>query len=122
VRVAAPFEPDDAPAVLRALTAVVAPSEWDENAPLAVLQARALGLPVIATDVPGIAEVVRAPAQGRLVPPGDPEALARALQDVVEGRLRGPCEPGLPMSLAEHVARLAALYEDVRAEALAAHG
>ena len=113
VRVGAPFAPAEAPAVLAGLSALVAPSEWDENAPLAVLQARAAGRPVIATDVPGIAEIVRAPAQGRLVPVGDAHALARAMLEVVEGELVAPVEPGLPMSLDAHLARLEALYADV---------
>lgn len=110
VRVAEAFAPDEAPAVLARLAALVAPSEWDENAPLAVLQARAAGLPVIATDVPGIAEIVRAPRQGRLVPVGDESALARAMQAVVRGELRAPIEPGLPLALDAHLARLEELY------------
>ena len=120
VRLAAPFTPDEAPAVLAELSALVVPSEWDENAPLSVLQARALGLPVIATDVPGIAEILRAPQQGRLVAVGDAPALARALHEVVTGRLRGPLEPGLPLTLDEHVARLEQLYAEACASAPAA--
>lgn len=117
VRLGTPFAPDEAPRVLGELAALVVPSEWDENAPLSVLQARALGLPVVATDVPGIAEVVRAPSQGRLVPVGDERALAGALVDVVAGRLRGPVEPGLPLPLDEHLARLEGLYAEARAPA-----
>jgi glycosyltransferase involved in cell wall biosynthesis len=116
VRVAEPFSHDEAPRVLGELSALVAPSEWDENAPLAVLQARAIGLPVLATDVPGIAEIVRAPVQGRLVPVGDASALARAMHAVLSGELRGPIEAGLPLSLAAHLARLEELYAAVRVE------
>ena len=117
VRVVEPFSHSEAARVLGGLSALVAPSEWDENAPLAVLQARAVGLPVIGTDVPGIAEIVRAPAQGRLVPVGDARALAAAMRDVLEGRLCGPVEPGLPLGLDAHLARLEELYASVRAEA-----
>jgi glycosyltransferase involved in cell wall biosynthesis len=117
MRLAAPFEADEAPGVLAGLDALVAPSEWDENAPLAVLQARAAGLPVIATDVPGIAEIVRTPAQGRLVPVGDAEALARAMHAVVTGELCAPVEPGLPVTLDAHLDRIEALYGEVRSEA-----
>ncbi len=116
VRLAEPFAPHQAPAVLAGLSALVAPSEWDENAPLAVLQARAAGLPVIASDVPGIAEIVRVPGQGRLVPVGDAHALARAMHAVVAGELAGPLEPGLPLALSEHLARLEALYAEVCAQ------
>ncbi|MSR63426.1 MAG: glycosyltransferase [Planctomycetes bacterium] len=114
------FAPDEAPRVLSGLSALVAPSEWDENAPLAVLQARALGLPVIATDVPGIAEIVAAPAQGRLVPVGDARALAEAMGAVVRGEFARPLAPGLPLALDAHVTRLEQLYAAVLAES--AHG
>lgn len=116
VRVAQPFAHDQAPEILGQLSALVVPSEWDENAPLAVLQARAIGLPVLGSDVPGIAEIVRTPTQGRLVPVGDAPALARAMHAVLTGELRGPIEPGLPLSLAAHLARLEELYATVRAE------
>jgi len=117
VRVLEPFAHAEAPRVLGELSALVAPSEWDENAPLSVLQARALGLPVIGTDVPGIAEIVSVPAQGRLVPVGDAHALAAAMHTVLTGELRGPVEPGLPLALGAHLARLEELYTAVRAEA-----
>lgn len=117
VRLARPFGPAEAPEVLGGLSALVAPSEWDENAPLAVLQARAAGLPVIASDVPGIAEILRPPTQGRLVPVGDAEALARAMRAVVEGELCAPIEPGLPLPLPQHLERLEELYATVVAEA-----
>jgi len=117
VRLAEPFPPERAPEVLGALSALVAPSEWDENAPLAVLQARAVGLPVVGTDVAGIAEIVRAPVQGRLVPVGDVDALARAMHAVVTGELRAPIEPGLPLALDAHLTRLEELYELARAGA-----
>jgi glycosyltransferase involved in cell wall biosynthesis len=117
VRAAGSFSPEEAPRILAGLAALVAPSEWDENAPLVVLQARAAGLPVIATDVPGIAEILRAPAQGRLVPLGDARALARAMLEVLTGALRGPLEPGLALSLEAHLERLEELYAEARAEA-----
>jgi glycosyltransferase involved in cell wall biosynthesis len=116
VRVLEPFTHDEAPRVMGELSALVAPSEWDENAPLAVLQARAMGLPVIGTDVPGIAEIVRVPSQGRLVPVGDARALAQAMRTVLTGELRAPVEPGLPLALDEHLARLEQVYAAARAE------
>ena len=116
VRLGGSFAPAEAPAVLARLSALVVPSEWDENAPLAVLQARACGLPVVASDVPGIAEIVADAVHGRLFPPGDADALAGALEGIVRGELRRPLAPGLPLGLGEHLDRLEALYGAALAE------
>jgi glycosyltransferase involved in cell wall biosynthesis len=48
-----------------------------------LLDAMALGLPVVATSAGGIPEAVEDGVTGRLVPPGDPAALAEALADVL---------------------------------------
>jgi glycosyltransferase involved in cell wall biosynthesis len=50
-----------------------------ENCPLALLEAMAAGLPVVATAVGGVPEVVRGGVDGLLVPAGDRAAVASAL-------------------------------------------
>lgn len=50
-----------------------------EGLPIAMLEAAASGLPIVATDVGSVASVVRDGINGRLAPPSDPAALAKAL-------------------------------------------
>jgi glycosyltransferase involved in cell wall biosynthesis len=50
-----------------------------EGLPHTVLTSFAAGIPVVATDIPGTNEAVHHEIDGLLVPPNDPEALARAL-------------------------------------------
>lgn len=68
----------DIPDLLGASDVFVLASQM-EGLPLAILEAMAAGLPIIATAVGGIPEVVRDGRHGLLVPPGDPAALAAAL-------------------------------------------
>ncbi len=67
---------------LRASTAALVPSSWLENQPLAVLEAFGSGVPVIATDLGGLSEIVQPRRTGILVPPKDPFALAQAMDEL----------------------------------------
>jgi glycogen(starch) synthase len=58
----------------------VIPSRQWEAFPLVVLEGYASGLPMIATDVPGLADLVQPEMTGLLVPPEAPDDLAAALQ------------------------------------------
>jgi glycosyltransferase involved in cell wall biosynthesis len=68
----------DVPDILAAIDLFVLPSLW-EGLPLAVLEAMAAELPVVATAVGGVPELVVDGETGRLVVPGDATALAQAI-------------------------------------------
>lgn len=54
-------------------------SSWHEGLPYTLLEAMSLGLPILASDVGGLAEVLRHEQTGLLAPPGDAAAFAAAL-------------------------------------------
>jgi len=55
--------------------------------PLVLIEALAAGKPVVCTAVGGVPEVLSRAGGGRLAPPGDPNALATALNAALEGRV-----------------------------------
>lgn len=57
-------------------------SVW-EGVPLAAMEAVRFGTPVVATDVGGTGELIEDRVSGRLVAPGDPDALASAVAEVL---------------------------------------
>ncbi|MCX8153045.1 MAG: glycosyltransferase family 4 protein [Candidatus Bathyarchaeota archaeon] len=69
---------DELPLCYNASDFFVLPSKSGEGLPLVALEAMACGLPVIATNVGGIAEIVKG-EYGKLVPPDSPEILAEAI-------------------------------------------
>ena len=109
---------DDVETILGAADAVVVPSTRPEPLGLVALEAAAAGLPVVASSHGGVAEVVRDGATGRLVPPGDPAALAaalRALADDPEVSARmghaGQREVGDRFGVDRMLAELQAVYD-----------
>ncbi len=90
---------DDVLRLFRAADAVLVTSAW-ENLPHTVVEALAVGTPVIATAVGGIPEVVVDGENGLLVPPHDVDAIAAAVARLVrEEDLRGALAAAAPRSV-----------------------
>jgi GT2 family glycosyltransferase/glycosyltransferase involved in cell wall biosynthesis len=100
---------------MRRCDVLVVPSIWIENAPFVIKEAFACGVPVIASRLGGMAELVQDGVNGLLFPPGDARALADALRRIAD-------EPGLlpslqrgirpPLSVAVEAANLETLYRE----------
>lgn len=69
---------DDARCVMGLAQVFVLPSRW-ESAPYALLEAMASGVPIVATRVGGVAEMLDEGRCGRLVAPDSPDELAQAI-------------------------------------------
>ena len=101
---------DEQERIWSSLDLLVLPSLWWENSPLTVLEALACGVPVVASRIGGVPELLPERA-GVLVPPGDTGALRDVLQGVLDGRLLADPLGPLPLKTAVEGAReLTALY------------
>ncbi len=98
-----------------------------EGQPIAIIEAMASGVPVIGTTIGAVPQLVRDGVDGRVVEPGDVEALAAALEQLVTdpalrarmgAAIRAHAESG--HSLERLSARLAEVYTDVLERAGAA--
>lgn len=84
---------------LGAAAALLAPSR-SEGFPMALVEARAAGTPVIATDVGAVGEALAGYEQALLLNPGDAIALGGAIEDLLDGAWPGePSASPFPRSL-----------------------
>src|SRR5262249_44643713 len=110
------FEHKDLGGILREMDVLVCPSLWMENTPLVILEAMAAGMPVVATDLPGMAEVVRAGEDGLRFTAGDARALADILRRLARerplvARLAGQTQ--VPLSTAAHAGKVVEVYREL---------
>ena len=103
---------EDTDAIFGAADALVVPSKRPEPLGLVALEGMAAGLPVVASNEGGVAEVVREAKAGALVAPGDPAALATALRALADNPVT---VGGLPerFTAERMLAELQALYDEL---------
>jgi glycosyltransferase involved in cell wall biosynthesis len=75
---------EDIPEILAALSMLVLPSIAHEGIPQVILQAQAMGKPVIGSNIGGIPDVVEDGVTGLLVPPQNPQQLANAIVKIID--------------------------------------
>lgn len=109
---------DDAVRVMAACDLFVLASAW-EGLPVAVMEALALGLPVVATAVGGLPEMVDEGVEGLLVPPGRPDLLAAAVAGLAgdadrrAAMARAARARSGAFDVAHAVARIEQVYDEV---------
>jgi glycosyltransferase involved in cell wall biosynthesis len=93
------------------------PSLWLETGPLVVLEAQAAGIPVVGSNIGGIAERVTSGLDGLLVPFGDVRALGKVLAYLAQDRARvGAIRPmGLPRTVVDVARETLQTYESIAA-------
>jgi glycosyltransferase involved in cell wall biosynthesis len=74
---------NDVPALLALSDIFVLPSYYREGVPRVLLEAGAMGLPLITTEMPGCRETIQPGWNGLLVPPRDSSALAAAISQLL---------------------------------------
>jgi glycosyltransferase involved in cell wall biosynthesis len=110
-----PFQPEAAASFVRDWDVAVVPSRWVENQPLAILEAFACGVPVVAAGLGGMRELVKDGVDGRVFEAGSVDDLARVLRELALDRPRlEALRRGVvaPPAMADHVARIEAAYAE----------
>jgi len=104
--------------VLARVRFTVIPSEWYENAPMAILESLATGRPVAGARIGGIPELIEDGQDGVLFPPGDPEAILAGLQRAAalgpEARERARAKAERIASRSAHMQRLNEILEQTK--------
>jgi glycosyltransferase involved in cell wall biosynthesis len=115
ITVDGPFAREELAQALAQIDVLVVPSTWHENAPFVVLEARAAGLPVLASRFGGLVEVVDDEVDGELFAPGNASDLGLRLQRLLDepdrlARYRDAVQP--PKSLQAAVDEFESVYAD----------
>ena len=109
---------DDATHILAACDVFVLASHY-EGVPVAIIEALAMGLPVIATRVGVVPDVITSGIEGVLLPPRKPERLAESIRTLIthaalrESMARAAYRKGDQLDITQTVRRIEAIYREV---------
>lgn len=110
-------ERDDIPQILRAVDVLLVPS-WEEPFGRAIIEAMAMEVPVVATNVGGPVEIVRPGKDGLLLPPRAPQTWAAVIGELIRHPAlraemgRRAREQVAQFSVENHVRRILAVYDE----------
>jgi glycosyltransferase involved in cell wall biosynthesis len=128
VRFTGPLEHEEVIREYREARAFVLPSFW-EGIPVVLMEAMAVGVPVVATNITGIPELVTSGENGFLVPTADSDAIARALLSLYEDAelaglfaLRGREKVEREFSIGARAEQLDVLFNETSRAAAPARG
>jgi glycosyltransferase involved in cell wall biosynthesis len=105
-----PYRHEDVPTLMRSVDWVVVPSTWWENSPLVIQEARAVGTPILASNIGGMAEKVRDGIDGFHFLASSPLDLASKIESIVRGEV--VLAPA-PLDVGAHNRQAIAEYVDV---------
>jgi len=99
------------------LPSILLPSGRSEGMPTTVLEAMEHGLPVVASDVGGLSDVVRSGENGMLVAPGEPRAIAEGVRSLMQRSRHARASKGArETAQLYHWSTLAPLFEQLLLE------
>ncbi len=120
IRLAGPYDNKDVGTILSAIDVLVVPSIWYENSPLTIHEAYLAGVPVIASDIGGMAEYVREGAGGLNFKVGDDEDLYRQIKRLIDDpALLERMREGIPVvkDIEENAREMEEIYAELLAPA-----
>jgi len=110
------YDIKDITKILSEIDVLVVPSVWWENSPLTIHEAFMAGVPVITSDIGGMAELVKHKANGLLFKVGDSEDLYRKIMVLIENpSLIRELSANVPSikSVEENAEELEKIYKDL---------
>ncbi len=122
VKIMGKYEREQLPGILKELDILVVPSIWHENSPLTIQEAFIAGVPVITSNIGGMAELVSDKVDGLHFKVGDSKDLYRKIMMLIENpgliRKMSANAPSIK-SIEEKAQELESIYEDLIASARA---